>query len=91
MKYISKRGKSMKNNTKKHKKGGKKDCIKSCKKSTIATLKKTKTYKKISSIFSMVGLKDKYDQKIEDAVNNKTNPKMNTLIDICEKKCKKSK
>lgn len=54
-------------------------------------MKKTKNYKKISSLFKKIGLKEKYDQKIEDAINNKTNPSLNILIDLCENNCKKLK
>jgi len=84
---ISRHLKTMKNTTKKHKRGGKKDCNKKCKKVAIDTVKKSNAYKRISGLFAKIGLKEKYDQKIEDSVEQ--HPKLKPIIDLCKKKCKK--
>ena len=83
----SRRLKTRKNTTKKHKRGGKKDCNKTCKRVAIDIVKKSNAYKKISGLFAKIGLKDKYDQKIEETIE--TDPKSKTIIDFCKKKCKK--
>jgi len=80
-----------KNTTKKHKRGGKKDCHKTCKKNTIKTVKKTEIYKKVTNVLKKMGLKEKYDQKIEEGIDQKNNPHVNALMDLCEKNCKKTK
>jgi len=45
----------------------------------------------MTNVLKKMGLKEKYDQKIEEGIDQKNNPHVNALMDLCEKNCKKTK
>jgi ribosomal protein L20A (L18A) len=87
---MTKKSKSKKNRFTKKRKGGKKNCTKTCKAMFVKEIKTDKRYKALNKMSSFFGNKKKLENELNSILDTK-DIQNDKVFKNCVKECKKTK